>query len=424
MKGSGVMVRLGIALALVAALAIVAAGQTLTIHMIGYDTGIQYLQDVIIPEFEAKHGVKVDLVRVTWGARAEKLIAATAGGVPPDIFMSGAEQLPELVEAGLIAPLDDYIAEWGELDDFYPGSLGSSEYQGVRYGLPIYTSPRVNWYRKDFFAEVGLDPWNPPTSWDGLLEAARRLNRVEEGNRVVRQGYDLHKINGNANQSFQEFTMFLAQNGGSLYDELTGRAGFNTPAAYEALDFMKALKETVLPPGHTRYVPAGSGNNLYRGASAIIVESSYILADFLNPARVPNLANELGAIVPPPGNERNVTIVYNDWLGIHSHSENKELAWEFMKMFFSAEVLRDYGLAAGYQSPRRSTFMDFVQEQPLVQYVYQTLEYGIPYELKAPNPDAMINAFAPHYRQVMNNQQGPQSALAEAARQWDVLMGQ
>lgn len=398
--------------------------QTLTIHMLGYDTGIQYMQDEIIPAFEAKHGVKVELVRVTWGTRADRLITATAGGIPPDIFMSGAEQLPELVEAGLIHPLTEYVKEWtDELNDFYPGALGSSEYQGVRYGLPIYTSPRVTWYRKDFFAEAGLDPETPPQNWDELLMAARLLNRTTTDGRVTRQGYDLHKINGASNGSTQEFAMFLAQNGGDLFDPVTGMAGFNTPAGYEALEFMKSMRETVVPPGHSLALPGGQGSGLYRGASAIIVESSYILADFQNPNRPQDLSGELSAMVPPPGNERNVTLVYNDWLGIHANSTNKDLAWEFMKHFFSADVLRNYGLAAGYQSPRRSTFLDFVEQQPLVRHVYQTLEYGIPYTLMTPMTTDLINAFGPHYRSALNNEQGIQTALNEAAREWNQRLG-
>lgn len=424
MRRALVAFALSLVLAVVLFVPTFSMARTLTIHMLGYDTGIEYLVNEIIPEFEERHGVTVEFVRVTWGTRAEKLITATAAGMPPDIFMSGAEQLPELVEAGLIHPIDDYIAEWGELDDFYPGALGSSEYQGVRYGLPVYTSPRVTWYRKDLFEESGLDPARPPSNWDELLEATRRLNIIMPDGRVVRQGYDLHKIDGAHNANTQEFAMFLAQNGGQLHDPVTGLAAFNTPAGYEALEFMKTLRDTVLPPGHRLEMPGGQGNRLYRGASAIIVESSYILADFQNPNRIPDLSNELAAMVPPPGNTDNVTMVYNDWLGIHAHSPNKDLAWEFMKHFFSAEVLRNYGLAAGYQSPRRSTYMDFVERQPLVLYVYQTLEHGIPYDLTAKNPGDLTRAFGALYRAVLNNEQGVQTALDEAARQWNVLLQQ
>lgn len=421
MRRSNGLTYLGVILLVVLMLSAVAGAKTLTIHMLGYDTGIEYLRDVIIPTFEAEHGVQVELVRVTWGTRADRLITATASGMAPDIFMSGAEQLPELIESGLIHPLNEYMDAWGEIDDFYPGALGSSEYRGVRYGLPIYTSPRVTWYRKDFFSEVGLDPNHPPTNWDELISATRRLNQEHDG-QVIRQGYDLHKINGGANANTQEFAMFLAQNGGDLHDPVTGLAGFNTPAGYEALEMMRTLRDTVVKPGQSLSLPGGVGNNLYRGASAIIVQSSNILADFQNPNRVPDLSSELAAMVPPPGNVQNVTLVYNDWLGVHSHSENKDLAWEFMKYFFSGEVLRDYGLAAGYQSPRRSTFMDFVEHQPLVQHVYRTLEYGIPYTLITPTPSDLTGAFGEQYRKVMANEQGTQTALEEASRQWDVLL--
>lgn len=425
------MNRLGRRVAIVVALAAIVWGstglyaKTLTVHMIANDMGYAYLMSEVVPRFEAEHGVKVDVVRVTWGTRMDRLVTATAGGVPPDIFMSGAEQVPELVEAGFLHPIDAYLEGWSDIGDFYPPALGSSTYQGRRYGLPIYTSPRPFWYRMDLFEESGLDSMQPPTDWDELLHVARLLTRTTPDRRVVRQGFDLHRVNSSGNNgNLQEFAIFLYQNGGRLFDPATNKADFANPVGFEAVEFMKELRYAVLPAGYTVDTGGGVGNHIFRGVSAIRVDTSNIIRDFYNPDLDLSLAQEMRAIIPPPGQKENVTIVFSDWFGIHAQSPNKDLAWEFMKLFHSAAVLRDYNVAAGYQSPRRSTFETFVDQQPMVRYVYETLGHAVPYPLFASAPANLIDEFGPRYRAFLNNEMGSQAALTEAARLWNVKLAE
>ena len=363
----------------------------------------------------------VQLERVSWGNRMDKVMVNTLAGNPPDLFFSGAEHVKELVEAGLLHPIDEYLAAMPDLDDFFPPALGSSTFQGHHYGLPVYTSPRVFWYRQDFFEMAGLDPNRPPASWDELIEYAKRLT-VTDGNVVVRQGIDLERWTGsNMMSNLQEFFMYLAQNGGRLFDPETYEAEFDGPLGVEALEFMIDLRHAVQPPGYTLDVGGGQGNRMFRGVSAMRVDTSAIVRDFYNPALNPALADEMRAIVPPPGKSERVTVVYSDWLGIHSGSRNKDLAWEFLKAFTSAEVLRDYNLAAGYQSPRQSTFMDFVTEQPMVRYVYETLNYAIPFPIFG-SPAQAMEAFNQRYMAAMRGDEAPSSALAEAARIWNMTV--
>jgi len=414
-----------VAALIVAALAVPLSARTLTVYMIANDQGYAYLMNEVVPRFEAEHGVDVDVVRVTWGNRMDRIVTATAGGVPPDIFMSGAEDIPVLVEAGWLHPIDAYLADWPELEDFYPPALGSSTYQGKHYGLPIYTSPRPFWYRTDLFEQAGLDPAQPPATWDELIEVARRLTRTTTDGRVVQQGFDLFRMGGTGdNGNLQDFTLFLTQNGGQLFDPLTNRAAFATPVGVETLQFMKALRDAVLPRGYVLDTGGGLGNNIFRGVSAIRVDTSNIIRDFYNPDLDLSRAQYMRAMLPPPGKEERVTLVFTDWFGIHAQSSNKDLAWEFLKLFHSAEVLRDYNLAAGYQSPRRSTFMDFVEQQPMVRYVYETLQYAVPYPLFARPAAELHGNFGPLYRAFLNDAMDPQTVLSETARLWDLALGQ
>ena len=83
-----------------------AARTELRVHFILGASAIKYLNDNVIPEFERKFNADVSIDMATWNNRMEKLLITTAGGVPPDVYMNGAEHVLELVEMGLVAPLD------------------------------------------------------------------------------------------------------------------------------------------------------------------------------------------------------------------------------------------------------------------------------------------------------------------------------
>lgn len=403
------------------AVGMTAVAETLTIQWIINDQAYNYLMKDFIPRFERQHGVTVQIERVNWGNRMDKIVINTAAGNPPDIFFSGAEQIKELVEAGLLHPIDDYIAAMPDKDDFFPPSWGSSTFQGHHYGVPLYSSPRVFWYRADLFELAGLDPSRPPTSWDELLEYARRLT-VTDGTVVIQQGIDLERWTGsNPMSNLQEFYMYLAQNGGRLFDPDTYEAEFAGPLGVEALNFMSDLRDAVQPPGYTLNNGGGTGNRIFRGISAMRVDTSSVIRDFYNPALNLSLADEMRAMVPPPGHKEHITVVYSDWLGIHAQSKNKEVAWEFLKALTAPDVLRDFNLAAGYQSPRRSTYTDFVNDQPMVQFVYQSLSYSVPFPIFG-SPTQAMNAFNERYMAVIGRREASQSALAEAARIWNLTV--
>lgn len=395
-----------------------AAAEKLRVHMILFWDAYQYVLNEVIPEFEEQYGVEVEFERVTWANREEKLILATAAGMPPDVFFNGAEHVVDLERAGLLAPLDDYLASWDELDDFIPATLENSTYNGHHYGVPLYTSPRVFWYRYDFFEEAGLDPDSPPTNWDDLLHAARRLTQTD-GSVVTRMGYDLTRWTGNASSAAQDFIVFLWQNGGAMLDPDTFMPRFHERPGVETMVFLKDLQDTVRPPGHTVNAGQGNASPIVRGTAAINLNIGAVVAEAYR--WDPDAPSQLRAIIPPPGQTDRVSVTFSDWLAIHSDSKNKDLAWEFIKFVTEAQTLYKINSLLGFISPRRSTIYDFVQEQPEVMYMYETLNYSKAFPV-FPNTSVVAKAFNPMYRSILSGEIAAEVGLSEAARLWEVEM--
>ncbi|MGC9670692.1 ABC transporter substrate-binding protein [Planosporangium sp. 12N6] len=95
----------------------------------------------------------------------------------PDVqFFWGGTQALEDVWAGRVAPLDDYLSR-GALDNANKDVRRETNWDGKQWGLPFYEINTAWAYNKKMFAKAGLDPENPPTTWDEFIAALTALKR-------------------------------------------------------------------------------------------------------------------------------------------------------------------------------------------------------------------------------------------------------
>ncbi len=109
---------------------------------------------------------------VDGAAWEEKVAAARAAGVMPDMFVTNYSNLVWNAVDGYIQPLDDLIpAEaW---DDLHENVNEMVTINGKHYAYPQLVEPAVvMYYRKDLLAEKGLEV---PKTWDEFTEAAKQL---------------------------------------------------------------------------------------------------------------------------------------------------------------------------------------------------------------------------------------------------------
>ncbi|MGE5482422.1 MAG: ABC transporter substrate-binding protein [Bacteroidota bacterium] len=399
------------AFTMVSSVPVHAATPVLRVQMIISQAQINLLQREVIPDFERENKVKVEITPVTWSDRMEKILAGTAAGVVPDVFMNGAEQIYELVRANLLTDLTDRLNAWPDKKDFVPGAFGSSTWGGRNYGVPLLAAPRMWWYYYDLFEEAGLDPKRPPDTWSDLLTAVRKLTRTQ-GKEIVQQGYSIERLSLNDPfANIQEFVPYLWQAGGELINEDL-QVGFTSNAAIQALEFMLDLREASLPAGYT----LRPLNNVafYAKRAAILLFSSVV--GFEVARNDPKQLDRLGVFVPR--NKERVTPIFADWLGIHRQSQQKEAAWNFIKAVTAPDILVKF---LELPSPRYSTIATVVQRNPSLRFSYQVMEFSRRYPI-FPESDRLTRIWGAAYQKVVYGQQSPEAAMASAADQWnDVL---
>lgn len=96
-----------------------------------------------------------------------------------DIIAVDLPWIGEFAEKGVLMPLANAM-DIARLDpaDFHTAGWKAAHWGGQAYGVPAQTTPELLFYRRDLFAEAGLEP---PATTDALLYAARTLHAPRRG---------------------------------------------------------------------------------------------------------------------------------------------------------------------------------------------------------------------------------------------------
>ncbi|MBM3190032.1 MAG: extracellular solute-binding protein, partial [Chloroflexi bacterium] len=127
----------------------------------------------------------------------QKIAAAVAAGNPPDLWNNTSPKTWGL--RGMVIPLNAFADAKGNWDPaaWYNAMIDhyTDHTTGTLYGFQQESDDRGLYWRKDLFAEAGLDPEKPPTTFSEHREIARKLT-VKSGDFYERLGF--HPLYGQA----------------------------------------------------------------------------------------------------------------------------------------------------------------------------------------------------------------------------------
>jgi len=120
---------------------------------------------------------------------AQKVIAAARAGNLPEVFgiLGEKKMLASFINAGHILDLTAYMQENNQLwkRQFYPQTLAVTSFKkentyqttdGI-YGVPIDTTVMQFLYNKSLFRKAGLDPEQPPKTFQEFIDFAKKVQR-------------------------------------------------------------------------------------------------------------------------------------------------------------------------------------------------------------------------------------------------------
>lgn len=131
----------------------------------------------LVEKYEAANpGVKVTLELEPEGGAFQALIAA--GNQPDLIITSFGPQLGKLAEQDAAVVLDDLEGADDLFARLEPVSL--QKLYGHSYYVPVGADVTLMIYNKALFEEAGLDPDDPPTTWDEFLADAAAIDALPD----------------------------------------------------------------------------------------------------------------------------------------------------------------------------------------------------------------------------------------------------
>ncbi len=202
--------------------------------------------DGMVSDFRKEHpDIKVNAIYAgNYDDTRVRALSALKSGEPAQLSVMFSIDVYDLMEQDVIVPFSDVVSTAEEkawLDSFYPGLMANGTIDGKVWGVPFQRSTIVMYYNKDAFREVGLDPNQPPKTWDEMASAAKKLTKDGRwGVMIPSTGYP-----------YWMYQALAIQNGLELMSGDGTKTFFDDPAAIEALQYWRDLgtKHKVMPEG-------------------------------------------------------------------------------------------------------------------------------------------------------------------------------
>ena len=125
-------------------------------------------------DFAKKHpGVTVQFVAQPFDQYYTLLGAAIQSGKGPDVILfNGGGQIRDRVDA--LLPLDQYLTQ----DTQRLAGWDAFKKDGKIYAAPVTLQGHPIYYNKALYKKAGLDPENPPTTWDAFVSNCATITKA------------------------------------------------------------------------------------------------------------------------------------------------------------------------------------------------------------------------------------------------------
>lgn len=255
--------------------------------------------------------------------------AQARSGPDLEFFWAGISTM-EPVFSGFLAPISDYWSEEELQLLSYPDEL---KWRGKTWAVSFYNSVMPIVYNKEIFSESGLDPENPPKTWDEFLDACEKIKDA---------GY-IPFVFGGAGLGFVPWleAPLGSQNLDSvseLIDVYSGKTDYTDLKYSEWLYKLEEMvkKGYINEDAHTLDIMQANESYFTVGEGAMAIMPSGL-------ARTINeeiLVDQVGLMYPPVYGDGKLAGKNNVWrknIGITEWSPNKEVAADFLRLIATEE---------------------------------------------------------------------------------------
>ena len=283
--------------------------------------------------------VNIDLQKIGDDDYYTKLLLRLDSNDIPDVFHFGGSSIGELVDAGYIEPLDDYLAQWADWSQ-YPDAVKSGvTYKGKVWAIPYGLDMRWLYYRDDVLQKAGLPADWQPANVQGILDAATAVKGANEANVIP---YALYAgPAGSSGTADHAFVPLLWAYGGQLQDS-SGKWIGDSPATRKVMAYYQKAYAGLSPKEILTATKPWTSmrEKLGNGQLALLFEGGWVYGGWASKDKAATEKNVRYILHPTESGGPSFTIggPGTCWY-ITAKSQNKAGAWEFIKAFNTADIV-------------------------------------------------------------------------------------
>ncbi len=293
-------------------------------------------------DYYAQTGVKV--VFETYAPTdvyRNKIIAAASGNMLPDIYrpLSDEKELSSYIKSGYIANLTEEMND-GWKDVFFEKALIPNSFEennewsvepGI-YGVPLDVSSLMIYYNKDLFKQAGLDPENPPKTWEEFIEAGKKLRSA--GIQPFVSGFGEAWLIGAFAKSYQ-WSLFGRE---GIIDTIDGKIPYTDPRWERIFGLFEEMRNNkMFASGIVTMVNKDAERTFATGRAAMAFNGSW----GVNVYKSMNPDLNYGIMYPPSLPDAQYPLLIFGGAGtslfVNGNSPRKEKAIAFLKWFTQKE---------------------------------------------------------------------------------------
>lgn len=269
------------------------------------------------------------------GDPGNEFYQAVAADIAPDFVKCSFTMMNSYIAAGILEPLNGYVENWDEWDNFTKEYVDMFTKDGNYYAVPNQVAPMLFGYNKALFKEAGIE--GAPKTWEEALEYAKLINNPD--NQV--NGYST--LTAEWTEWF--FQYYVWQAGGDLTKENedgTAELTFTDPAVIEAAKYYQSLKNEGVLQRDLSLKFGDLVTNFGLGKTGMMPFAGDWVSEAIQNGIDPD---DLGLCLPPAGpSGEQTTAIAGDVYVINAKSDQakKDAAWEYISFYTSKDYFSSF----------------------------------------------------------------------------------
>lgn len=233
--------------------------------------------DRLIEKFEGENpNIKVEAQDFPYDQYNDKITAAMHANKAPDILNIYYGWIPNFVKLDYIQPIPEDFMTSEEIEDYYVPMIQTSKWNDQYYTLPIAVRSLALFWNKELFEAAGLDPEQPPETWDELIDYGVKTTKRDSDDRYKEAGFAWN-ISAQGQHVIPQ--VLMRQYGIDPYSEDQKQVLWNSgPGGVEAFKFWLDLTtEHKIGDADFMQTPVTSFSS---GKTAMVIDGSFNIAAY------------------------------------------------------------------------------------------------------------------------------------------------